>query len=93
MDLHGFIRGATLVEDPPGSDKIEMVLRLQGVGPGQPRTIIVPFDLLLLDPTLEPESIDGHAFRAIVREERPGRWIITEIGFGDQRVLRTPEVS
>lgn len=93
MDLHGFIRGATLAEGPAGGDTVEMVLRLQGVGPGQPRTIVVPFDLLMLDPSIEPESVDGHAFRATVREEVPGRWIVTEIGFGDQRVLRAPDVS
>lgn len=91
MDLHGFIREATLAENPIGSDSIEMVLRLQGVGPGQPRTIVVPFELLLLDPALEPEAIAGHAFRASVAEEEPGRWVVSEIIFGDHRVLRAPE--
>ena len=32
MRLHGLIRSAELQENPPGSDQIEMVLLVQGVG-------------------------------------------------------------
>jgi hypothetical protein len=89
MHLHGIVRTATLTENPPGSDTIEMVLTLQGVGPGQPRTIVVPFDLLLQDPTLEPEAIAGHAFQAEAIEAGPTRWVVTEIAFASRRVLRS----
>ena len=36
MHLHGIIRTATLEEIPPDSGNIEMVLKIQGVGAGQP---------------------------------------------------------
>ncbi len=53
MRIRGIVRTATLEENPPGSDRIEMVLRVQGVGPGQPRTLVVPYELLLADPELD----------------------------------------
>jgi hypothetical protein len=89
--IRGIVQEATLQENPPGSDTIEMVLRVQGVGPGQPRTIIIPFELLLQDPTLEPESIAGHAFQAEVTEAEPRRWVASEIAFAARRILRAPD--
>jgi hypothetical protein len=88
MHLHGIVMSATLAENPPGSDRIEMVLRVQGVGPGQPRSVVVPFEVLLNDPTLEPDLVAGHAFQAEVTEEAKHRWVVTKIEFAANRVLR-----
>jgi hypothetical protein len=43
MHLRGIVQAADLEENPPGSDRIELVLRVQGVGPGQPRRIVIPY--------------------------------------------------
>ena len=83
----GVVRSADLQEDPPGSDRIEMALRLQGVGPGQPRSIVVPFSLLLRHETLEPDEVAGRGFEAEVAQDERGRWVVSEIAFAS-RVLR-----
>ena len=88
MHLHGIVREAALEEFPPGSDRVEMVLKVQGVGAGQPRRIVIPFELLLRDPDLEPEAVAGHAFQAEVAEAETGRWLVAEITFASRRVLR-----
>lgn len=88
MFIRGIIQTAALAEDPPGSDVIEMVLRVQGVGPGQPRAIVVPLELLVADPTLDPDSVAGHGFEAEVVEAGPKRWVVGSITFAGRRVLR-----
>ena len=93
MQIRGIVRTATLEENPPGSDQIEMVLRVQGVGAGQPRVLVVPYTLLLSDQELDPEQIQGKGFKAEVVDEGLGRWIVTEIAFATGRVLREPEAS
>jgi hypothetical protein len=89
MILRGIVRDAELVENPPGSDTIEMIVRAQGVGPSQPRKFILPFSLLLEDPTLEPESIRGRAFQA---ELEPGEGDdaprAASFSIAEQRILR-----
>ena len=72
MRIRGIVRTATLEENPPGSDQIEMVLRAQGVGPDQPRTFVVPYALLLADPDIDPDAIQGKRFEAEVDEAEPG---------------------
>jgi hypothetical protein len=89
MFIRGIVQTAGLAENPPGSDVIEMVLKVQGVGPGQPRTIVVPLDLLVADPTLDPESVAGHGFEAEVVEAEPKRWVVESITFAGRRVLRS----
>jgi hypothetical protein len=79
---------AELVEEPPESGRIEMHLRLQGVGAGQPRRIIVPYETLLSDATFDPDTVHGKAFQAEILEMEPGRWVVVAIGFGERRVLR-----
>ncbi|MGP0067440.1 MAG: hypothetical protein ACLQGP_28075 [Isosphaeraceae bacterium] len=91
MQIRGIVRTATLEENPPGSDQIEIILRVQGVGPGQPRLLVVPNSLLLADPELDPELIQGKGFQAEIVDEGAGRWIVTEIAFASGRVLRAPE--
>ena len=76
MRIRGIVRTATLEENPPGSERIEMVLRVQGVGPNQPRTFVVPYELLLADPELDAESVPGKRFEAEVDEAEPGRWVV-----------------
>jgi hypothetical protein len=91
MRIRGIVRTATLEENPPGSDRIEMTLRVQGVGPGQPRTLVVPYDLLLADAELDAEVVAGKGFEAEVEEAAPGRWVVGEIAFATGTVLRKPE--
>ena len=88
MHLHGIVMKADLEENPPGGDVVEMVVWVQGVRPGQPRKLVIPMPLLVENPEIEPESILGHAFQAEVSEESPKRWVVTAIGFGENRVLR-----
>ncbi|HWE39562.1 MAG TPA: hypothetical protein VG406_23640 [Isosphaeraceae bacterium] len=88
MQLHGFVMSAELVEEPPESGTIELVLRVQGVGPGQPRRLVVPFAMLLADESLSPEGVRGRPFEAEAVEERPGRWVVAMLAVGDRRVLR-----
>src|SRR5690349_13705164 len=94
MRMRGIVQAADLQENPPGSDAIEMVLHVQGVGPGQPRRIILPFALLLADPALEPDAVVGHGFEAevVADDTAPTRWVVVEISLGGGRVLRAPEV-
>ena len=91
MQIRGIVRTATLEENPPGSDQIEMVLRVQGVGPNQPRTLVVPYDLLLAEAELDPEAVPGKRFEAEVDEAQPGRWVVTEIALASGQFLRKPE--
>ncbi len=91
MQIHGIVRTAVLTENPPGSEVIELVLKVQGVGAGQPRTIVVPYELLLEHPEIDADQVSGHGFRAEVEEESPGRWVAIAVGFADGRVLRRPE--
>jgi hypothetical protein len=93
MWIRGIVRTATLEENPPGTDRIEMVLQVQGVGPNQPRRLIIPYELLLADESLEADLIQGKGFQAEILEDGTGRWVITEILFATGHVLRRPEDS
>ena len=44
-----------------------------GVGPNKPRSIVVPYELLLQDPSLDPDQVQGHGFEAEIEqdEQRP----------------------
>lgn len=90
MHLHGMIQSARLEENPPGSDAIEMILKVQGVGPSQPRTLVIPFELLVQDESLDPDAIARRAFDAEVEQDADGRWVVNSIAFAS-RVLREPE--
>jgi hypothetical protein len=90
VHLRGIVQTATLEEFPPNSERIEMVLKVQGVGPAQPRTIVVPFELLLRDPSLEPEAVAGRGFEADVNQAGDRRWVVSRIAFAG-RVLRPSE--
>jgi hypothetical protein len=90
MHLHGIIQTATLEESPPDSGNLEIVLKVQGVGPGQPRKLTIPYALLLEDETLDPENIQGRAFDAEVDQDQGGRWLVSRITFAS-RILRPSE--
>jgi hypothetical protein len=91
MQLHGIIQAATLQEAPPDSGNIEIVLRVQGVGPGHPRSLVIPYALLLQDESLDPDAILGRAFEAEVDQDpQDRRWLVSRIAFAS-RVLRHPE--
>jgi hypothetical protein len=91
MRIRGIVRVATLAENPPGSDRVEMQIKVQGVRPDQPRLLVVPYELLLSDEALEPEQVQGKGFEAEVIEDSIGRWVVAEIAFATGRVLRAPE--
>jgi len=93
MQIRGIVRTATLEENPPGSDRIELILRVQGVGAGQPRTLVVPYELLLADPDLDPDAVPGKRFEAEAHEAEPGRWVVGEIAFAMGQFLRKSEES
>jgi hypothetical protein len=88
MQIRGIVMRAELVENPPGSDRIELVLWGQGVGPDKPRSIVVPYELLLQDPSLDAEQIRGHGFQAVISQDEEGRWVVDEISFATGNVLR-----
>jgi hypothetical protein len=88
MHIHGIVMTATLAEVVGDADRVEMHLVVQGVGPGQPRRVVVPMKILIAEPEIEPESVVGHAFDAEVREEGPKRWVVDAISFASRRVLR-----
>lgn len=90
MILHGFVMSAELIEDPSGDDRVELILRLQGVGPGQPRRIIIPHHLLVADPTLDADDAVGRGFEAEVESTGPTRWVASRLSLGE-RVLRARE--
>jgi hypothetical protein len=90
MVLHGIIQTATLAETPPESGNLEIVLKVQGVGPGQPRSLVIPYSLLLADESLDPELMQGRAFEAEVEEDESRHWRVARIAFAS-RVLRPPE--
>jgi hypothetical protein len=89
--IRGIVRTATLEEDPPGSDQITMSIRVQGVRPEQPRLLLIPYELLLADPDLGPDEVQGKGFEAEVVEDETGRWIVAQIALASGRVLRPPE--
>ncbi|MGC8640998.1 MAG: hypothetical protein ACP5XB_14120 [Isosphaeraceae bacterium] len=91
MRIRGIVLFAVLEENPEGSDRIEMVLWAQGVGANKPRSIVVPYELLLADPSLDPDQVRSHGFQAEIEQDDQGRWMVQEIGFATGRVLR-PEV-
>ena len=88
MQIRGIVLSAVLEENPVGSDRIELVLWAQGVGPDKPRSMIVPYELLLQDPSLDPDQVRGHGFQAQIEQDDEGRWVVQEIGFATGRVLR-----
>lgn len=90
MTLHGFIMSAELAENPPGSDRIEMTIRVQGVGPGQPRRIVVPYDVLLADPDLDADDAVGRSFEADVEETAGPRWVASRLRLSGRALRPKP---
>jgi len=88
MHLHGFIMSAELGEVEAGSDEIELTLRVQGVGPGQPRRIVVPYPVLLADPSIDADDVVGRGFEAEVTQAGPSRWEVSRLALA-ARVLRS----
>ncbi|MGO9600422.1 MAG: hypothetical protein ACLP7Q_20745 [Isosphaeraceae bacterium] len=89
MQVHGIVQAVMLCENPPGSDRIELVIQAQGVAPNKPRQIVVPFEFLVQDTSLDPDGIQGHGFEAEIQQEETGRWIVVEISFAKRDVLRS----
>ena len=88
MQIRGVVRTAELQEHPPGSDRIEMALSVQGVGPSQPRKLVVPYEFLVREQGLEPENVVGRGFLAEVGQDEEGRWVIREWSLAPRTVLR-----
>lgn len=91
MHVRGIVQTAELDERPPGSGTIELILRVQGVGAGQPRRLVIPYALLLQDDSLDPDVIAGRGFEAEIEPDEQ-RWLVTRIAFAG-RVLRRPDQS
>jgi hypothetical protein len=87
MHLHGIIQTANLQEIPPESGNLEILLKVQGVGPGQPRTLVIPYPLLLADENLDPDAMQGRAFDAEVDQDQSRRWLVFRIALAS-RILR-----
>ena len=90
MTLHGFVMSAELAEESAGGDRVELTLRIQGVGPGQPRRIVVPHDLLLADPSIDADDVVGRGFEAEVEQAGASRWEVRILSLAS-RVLRPKE--
>ena len=90
MRLQGLIRSAELVEGADAEGSVELALQVQGVAPGQPRRLVVPFALLLDDPSLDPEAVTGRGFEAEVEEVGSGRHLVRRITLA-ARMLRASE--
>jgi len=84
------IRSAELQENPEGSDQVEMVLKVQGVGPGQPRQFVIPFALLVQDESLDPDNVVGRGFEAEIGQDDRQRWVADRIAFAS-KVLRSDD--
>jgi hypothetical protein len=91
MQLRGIVRAAELQENPPGTDQVELVIRVQGVKPGQPRALVIPYEMLLADASLDPDEVLGKGFQAEAVEDASGRWVVTMISVAGTRMLRDPE--
>ena len=90
MRIRGFVRTAVLQEVEPGGDRVELLLGLQGVGPAQPRQIVVPFEVLVADAAIDPDDVAGRGFAADVEQDAAGRWIVVRLELA-ARVLRPTE--
>ena len=88
MQIRGIVHSAGPQEYPEGSDRIELIVWAPGVGPNKPRSIVLPYEMLVSDASLDPDSISGHGFQAEIEQDDQGRWIVREIGFAAGRVLR-----
>ena len=64
-----------------------MVLDVQGVGVGQPRRLVIPFEYLVNNEGIEPEDLAGRGFLADVVENEGSRWVVTELAL-TSKVLR-----
>jgi hypothetical protein len=91
MRIRGIVRTAALQENSPETDRIEMVVHVQGVRPDQPRVLVIPYELLLGDETLDPDQVQGKGFEAEVDLDDDGRCTVSAIAFATGRVLRPPE--
>src|SRR5262245_57778826 len=91
MRIRGIVRTAMREENPPGSSRSELTLHAQGAGAGHRGTLIVPYELLLADPELDPDIVQGKRFEAEADEADPGRWVVDAIAFATGHFLRRPE--
>ncbi len=91
MTIKGFIQSADLLQDPADENKVMLLARVQGVGQGQPRKILIPFELLVQQEDLDPDNMVGRAFLAHYDEVIQATAIINSIEVGPGRVLRKPE--
>ena len=83
MRIRGIVQDAWIEENPPRSQTIELLLRVLDVGPDEPDLLVVPSELLLADPALDPRSIAGRGFEAEVESTADGRWLVRFVQFGE----------
>ncbi len=90
MLIRGIIQSAELAEDPPDSGRIEMIIRVQGVGRDQPRRLVIPLEVLLDQPSLDPDSMHGRSFEADVEQDPTQRWVVRRIHVAIKDILDRP---
>lgn len=88
--LRGIVRTAELIEEPAGSDRFMLLIEAQGVGPGQPRKLTIPHELLMTETWIDPDQVIGHGFEATVEQQSDGRWFVVSLSIAARRVLRDP---
>ena len=88
MKIRGIVRSATLRESADG--QLELLLELQGVGPAQPRWVVVPHELLVREHELDPDDVAGRGLEAEIEPADDGRWLVQSLSLGPGRVLRRP---
>ena len=81
MIVHGIVQSAELVEQDEDSGRIEVLIKAQGVGAGQPRKFFIPYETLLVDDSLDVDLIQGRAFEAEITSDPTERWIAVSIRF------------
>lgn len=91
MTIRGFIRSAELLQDPGSEERVHLAAAVQGVAPGQPRKILIPFEILIAHDEIDPDTIAGRAFRAEIASVENGLGIVAAIEVGPGRILREPE--
>lgn len=90
MLIRGIIQSAEYSEDPPDSGRIEMVVRVQGVGRDQPRRLVIPMEILLENQELEPDSVRGRGFEADVEPDPDRKWVVTRLNMAGKDMLERP---
>ena len=95
MQIRGIVQRAELEENPPAAIGSRWSSGARESAPTSRGGSWCPYELLLQDPSLDPDQVRGHGFQAEIEQDDNGRWIVEEIGFatGECCVRQTIERS